>query len=66
MIQPISTDKSVAWTTDRGHLYVGHGDKAGVRYRLEANDTIAARATYKGLRESSWRRSTATCTACTS
>jgi outer membrane protein assembly factor BamB len=47
MVQPVPTDKSVLWTTDRGHLYVGYADKPGVRYRLEANDTIASRATYK-------------------
>lgn len=47
MIQPTATDRSVCWPTDRGHVYVGHGDKPGVRYRLEANDTILAPVTYK-------------------
>lgn len=47
MIQPTATDRSVCWPTDRGHVYVGHADKPGVRYRLEANDTILAPVTYR-------------------
>lgn len=40
--RPLATNSSLAWTTDRGHMYVGHADKTGIRFRLDANDSIAS------------------------
>jgi outer membrane protein assembly factor BamB len=46
MISPMTTPQSVSWTTERGYFYVADPDGAGVRYRLETNDTITARPGY--------------------
>lgn len=40
--RPLTTTSSLAWTTDRGHMYVGHADKTGIRFRLDANDSIVS------------------------
>lgn len=45
-VQPTVNTNSVSWATDRGYLYVGQKEKAGVRFRLEARDAIVARSTY--------------------
>jgi outer membrane protein assembly factor BamB len=47
LLQPIVTEASVIWPTDRGYLYVGRSEKMGLRYRLEAKGTIAAKATVR-------------------
>jgi outer membrane protein assembly factor BamB len=46
LIQPTVTPTSVVWPTDRGHLYVGHANRQGSRYRLVAQTTISAPAAY--------------------
>lgn len=46
LIQPIVTALSVAWPTDRGFLYVARASKKGIRYRLEARDTIVSQPSY--------------------
>jgi hypothetical protein len=46
LVQPISTPLSIAWPTDRGFLYVARSDKMGLRYRLEAKDTIVCPPAY--------------------
>ncbi len=46
LIQPTVTPLSVAWPTDRGFMYVARTAKMGLRYRLEAKDTIAAQPAY--------------------
>lgn len=46
MISPMTTPQTVSWTTERGFFYVADPDGAGVRYRLETNDTITARPGY--------------------
>ena len=48
MVQPVSTDRSVAWPTDRGFLFVAQtGDQLAIRYRVETNDAITSKAVYK-------------------
>jgi outer membrane protein assembly factor BamB len=44
LIQPTVTANSLFWPTDRGHLYVAQANKRGLRYRLEAQNTIVAPA----------------------
>jgi outer membrane protein assembly factor BamB len=46
VIQPTVTPNSVAWPTDRGHVYVGRANVYGSRYRLVAHDTIVAPVSY--------------------
>ncbi|HZL91637.1 MAG TPA: PQQ-binding-like beta-propeller repeat protein [Pirellulaceae bacterium] len=38
--QPVIFKRSVAWTTDRGHVYVGQSHDAKMLFRLEAKDRI--------------------------
>jgi outer membrane protein assembly factor BamB len=38
--QPVIFRRSVAWTTDRGHVYVGQANDGRMLYRLEAKDRI--------------------------
>ena len=45
MIQPVIVSTTVAWPTDRGHLYVAEANLAGIQYRLETDRSIAAPAT---------------------
>lgn len=45
VVQPIWTGYSVAWPTDRGHLYVAEGNAAAIQFRLEASRTIVSQAT---------------------
>ena len=47
LVRPILTPRSVAWPTDRGHLYVAPSDKKGIRYRIEARNTISAEASFQ-------------------
>ena len=47
LVEPMATERSVCWSTDYGFLYVGHGSKAGIRFRLEAQDSIACHATWQ-------------------
>ena len=44
---PLVTPESIAWTTDRGNLYVGGAVKPGVRFRLETSGKFDARAAYR-------------------
>mgnify|MGYP002528406567 CR=1 FL=1 len=44
VVQPIWTGYSVAWPTDKGHLYVAEGNIASIQFRLEANNSIVAQA----------------------
>jgi outer membrane protein assembly factor BamB len=44
VIQPIYTGFNIAWPTDRGDLYVAEGNQNNIRYRLETNDAIVAKA----------------------
>lgn len=47
MVAPLVTPHSVAWSTDRGYLYVSGSNSPGVRYRLEAADAFDARAAFQ-------------------
>ena len=57
LIQPLVTrqnagEEFVAWPTDRGHLNIGYIDRRSetsfsVKYRLETNEGIASRPTYR-------------------
>jgi outer membrane protein assembly factor BamB len=40
MVQPTVSVNSVAWPTDEGNLYVALAHDAGLRFRLEAKDSI--------------------------
>lgn len=40
MIQPVVSINSVAWPTDRGNLYVALAHEPGLRFRVEAKDSI--------------------------
>jgi outer membrane protein assembly factor BamB len=44
---PLVTPESIAWTTDRGNLYVSGAVKPGVRFRLETSGKFDARAAYR-------------------
>jgi len=46
IVQPITTSRSVVWPTTHGQLYVARTGDVGIRFRLEANDTIESRAAY--------------------
>ncbi len=45
-MQPVATDRSVAWATESGHMYVADGLSGKVRFRLEASDTIVGQPAY--------------------
>jgi outer membrane protein assembly factor BamB len=48
MVPPLATAGSIVWTTDSGHLYVGHVDEApAVRFRLETGSEIIAPPAYR-------------------
>ena len=42
MIQPVVSSNSVAWPTDSGNLYVALAHSPGIRFRMQAAETIAA------------------------
>jgi len=46
LIRPTTTSGSVCWPTDRGYFYVADIVQAKTRFRLEANNTIVAPASY--------------------
>jgi hypothetical protein len=46
LIQPIFTARTVAWPTDRGHLYVAPSNREGIWYRIEATKEIVAQPAY--------------------
>jgi outer membrane protein assembly factor BamB len=46
LVQPLVTPGTVAWPTDRGFLYAARTNKKGLRYRLEAKETIVSPATF--------------------
>lgn len=41
-VQPVVSRDAVAWPTDRGNLYVGNANSAGMRFRIEAKDAMNA------------------------
>lgn len=47
LVSPLVTPDSVAWTTDKGYLYVSGSVKPGVRFRLETSDEFDARPAYR-------------------
>jgi outer membrane protein assembly factor BamB len=42
MIQPVVGSTTVAWPTDRGHLYVARANSQSILYRLETNNPMVA------------------------
>jgi outer membrane protein assembly factor BamB len=40
MVQPVVSSNSVAWPTDKGNLYVGLARAQGVRFRMQAKESI--------------------------
>lgn len=46
-VSPLVTPESVAWTTDRGYLYVSGAVTPGVRFRLETMGRFDARPAYR-------------------
>lgn len=42
LVQPSTGFDSLAWPTDRGHLYVASSTARAIRYRLESPETIVA------------------------
>ena len=42
LVQPVLSFNSVAWPTDEGNLYVGQAHGPGMRFRMQARDSIAA------------------------
>ncbi len=40
--QPIVLNHSVAWATDRGHVYVANANDAKLKYRLETKDNVVS------------------------
>jgi outer membrane protein assembly factor BamB len=45
--QPVATARSVAWSTERGYMYVSRPDNPGVRFRLETNAPIVTQPAYR-------------------
>jgi outer membrane protein assembly factor BamB len=45
--QPVASDDSVFWPTDRGHLYVASAQNPQMRFRLETHDEIVAQPGYR-------------------
>jgi hypothetical protein len=45
-VAPVPTARSVAWTTDLGHMYVTDASTGKPRFRLEASDTIVGGVAY--------------------
>ena len=43
LTQPVVTDGSIAWTTDRGYFYVGDSDPPRIRLRVETKAEITSR-----------------------
>jgi hypothetical protein len=46
MVPPLATPESVVWTTDIGYLYVGRGDRSGMRFRMNTGSEIVAQPAY--------------------
>ncbi|MGI8982196.1 MAG: PQQ-binding-like beta-propeller repeat protein [Pirellulaceae bacterium] len=40
--QPVVLNHSVAWATDRGHVYVANANDAKVKYRVETKDNVVS------------------------
>jgi outer membrane protein assembly factor BamB len=48
MVPPLATANTFVWTTDSGHMYVGHvEEQPGVRFRLETGSEIIASPAYR-------------------
>lgn len=45
--QPVVTDQSVIWPTDRGYLYVATANDPQMRFRLETHDEITTKPGYR-------------------
>ena len=43
MVPPLATPRSIVWTTDAGHVYIGNSQELGVRFRVETGSDIIAR-----------------------
>src|SRR5207302_1246236 len=46
LTQPMITQKTVSWTTDKGYFYVGKSDPVGIRFRLKTRAAIESRPAY--------------------
>jgi hypothetical protein len=46
MVQPTVSPSSVAWTTERGNLYVGFATEPGLKFRVQAKDEVHSRPTF--------------------
>ncbi|MFN0021968.1 MAG: PQQ-binding-like beta-propeller repeat protein [Pirellulaceae bacterium] len=44
--QPVVLNHSVAWATDRGHVYVANTNDAKVKYRVETKDNVVSTPGY--------------------
>jgi outer membrane protein assembly factor BamB len=42
MVQPVVFKDAIAWTTDRGMVYVGNSEASGVRFRVSSQDVGVA------------------------
>jgi outer membrane protein assembly factor BamB len=42
MVQPVASSNSVAWPTDAGNLYVSLANAPGIRFRMQATESINA------------------------
>jgi outer membrane protein assembly factor BamB len=47
LVQPIVFQDAVAWPTDRGNLYVGNAEVAGIRFRISAGGPIRSAPTFR-------------------
>lgn len=46
LVQPISNQRSVAWASDRGILYVASGAREQMRFKLTTNDQIVSQPAF--------------------
>ncbi len=47
LVQPLSTQQSICWPTDRGFLYVAQTGNPQIRFRVETQDEITSSPAYK-------------------
>jgi outer membrane protein assembly factor BamB len=47
MVAPLTTDASLVWTTNIGHVYVANGLVPGIRFRIETGSEIVASPSYR-------------------
>lgn len=46
LVQPISNQRSIAWASDRGILYVAAGSREQMRFKVTTNDQIVAQPAF--------------------